>query len=371
MIANELRSTVLYDEHVAAGARMVPFAGWNMPVQYKGGILAEHQQTREHVSIFDICHMGEFRVFGAGATEALDRIMARPVYDQPYGTCRYNFLLNKDGGIIDDLIVYYTGENDYFIVVNASRIGEDAEQIRSQLPDGVAFVDISGETAKLDLQGPECLDVMTEATGLAVGELPRYFRWAWVEIQGVRILLSRTGYTGELGFEMYFPVEHAVKLWRYFLEFPNVKPAGLGARDTLRLEIGLALYGHEFNTETTPLEAGYGGMLKLDENPDRDFIGKEAMLKKGADRALVGVYLEGRRAARDGAEVFDVDGLLIGEVTSGGFAPSLGHAVALAYVNKSALDKGNEVFLTAGNATIPGTIGELPFYKKGTARKKI
>ncbi len=371
MAADELRSTVLCGEHVAAGARMVPFAGWNMPVQYKTGILAEHQHTREQVSIFDICHMGEFRVFGAGATQALDRILARPVFDQPYGTCRYNFLLNDNGGIIDDLIVYYTGENDYFIVVNASRIGEDSEQIRKNLPEGVAFVDISEETAKIDLQGPECLDVIVAATGLAVDALPKYFRWAWVEIQGVRVLLSRTGYTGELGFELYFPMEHAVKLWRYLLSFPQVKPAGLGARDTLRLEMGMALYGHEFTTETTPLQAGLGGMLKLDENPDRNFIGKEAMVKKGADRVLVNIYLEGRRAARDGAEVFDAEGLLMGTVTSGGFAPSLGHAVAMAYVDKAALAKGNEVFLAAGNATIPGTIGEAPFYKKGTARKKI
>ncbi len=370
MSSEDLRSTVLCDEHIGLGARMVPFAGWNMPVQYKTGILAEHQHTREQISLFDICHMGEFRVFGPGAREALDRLLARPTFDQPYGSCRYNFLLNEEGGIIDDLIVYYLGEDDYFIVVNASRIGVDAEQIRKHLPDGVMFVDISDETAKLDLQGPECAAVAAAVTGLPEADLPKYFRWAWVEINGVRVLLSRTGYTGELGFELYFPMDKAVEIWRCLLAQPNVRPAGLGARDTLRLEMGMALYGHELNTGITPLEAGYGAMLKLEEFPNRQFVGRAAMEKKGVQRHLIAIDVDGRRAAREGADVCDAEGLVIGKVTSGGFAPSLNHAIAMAYVEKP-LPQGAEVFLAAGNSTVMGKVSEVPFYKNGTARKKI
>jgi aminomethyltransferase len=349
---------------------MVPFAGWNMPVQYPAGILAEHQHTRAFVSLFDICHMGEFRVFGPGAREALDRLLARPVFDQPYGSCRYNFLLNENGGVIDDLIVYYMGEDDYFIVVNASRIEADAMQIRKNLPGGVTFIDISGETAKLDLQGPLSAEAVCAASGLPAGELPKYFHWKWVEINGVRVLLSRTGYTGELGFELYFPADKAAGLWNCLLSQPNVKPAGLGARDTLRLEIGLSLYGHELREDITPLEAGLGGMLKLADCPDRRFIGREAMEKKGAKRTLTAISVDGRRSAREGAEVFDGEGLRIGEVTSGGFAPSLNHAVALAYTDKP-LPPGTEVLLTAGSGTVTGKVTDIPFYKLGTARKKI
>ncbi len=369
-MSEDLRNTVLCEEHVKLGARMVPFAGWNMPVQYKKGILAEHQHTRESVSLFDICHMGEFRVFGPGAREALDRVLARPVFDQPYGSCRYNFLLNENGGVIDDLIVYYMGEDDYFIVVNASRIGSDAEQIRTNLPDGVVFVDISDETAKLDLQGPLSADVICAVTGLAAAELPKYFHWAWVEINGIRVLLSRTGYTGELGFELYFPADKAVELWRFLLTQPNVEPAGLGARDTLRLEMGMSLYGHELREDITPIEAGFGAMLKLQEYSERSFIGREAMEKKEGGRTLVAVSVDGRRSAREGAEVFDGEGVLIGQVTSGGFAPSLNHAVALAYLDKP-LMQGSEVFMAAGKGTVMGTVSEVPFYKRGTARKKI
>jgi aminomethyltransferase len=369
-MSENLKNTVLSGEHVKLGARMVPFAGWNMPVQYKTGILTEHQHTRHFVSLFDICHMGEFRVFGPGAREALDRILARPVFDQSYGTCRYNFLLNENGGVIDDLIVYYMGEDDYFIVVNASRIDADAEQIRKNLPEGVTFVDLSPETAKLDLQGPLSGETICSATGLPAGELPKYFQWKWTEINGIRILLSRTGYTGELGFELYFPADKAVELWNYLLAMPEVKPAGLGARDTLRLEIGLSLYGHELREDITPAEAGFGAMLKLAEYPERQFIGREAMEKQGVTRTLIAIAADGRRAAREEAEVFNLDGVRIGQVSSGGFSPSLGHAIALAYVDKP-LAVGTEVLMAAGSATITGKVTDAPFYKSGTARKKI
>lgn len=368
---DELRSTILRDEHLALGARMVPFAGWDMPVQYPEGILAEHRHTREHASLFDICHMGEFRVFGKGAREALDKIFARPVFDQSLGSCRYNFLLNDAGKVIDDLIIYYTGEDDYFIVTNASRRDEDAAQITKHLPDGVEFVDLSDETAKLDLQGPESATIIACVAKLTEKELPAYFCWKWVEIDGVRVLLSRTGYTGELGFELYFPMNQAVKIWRRLLEFKNVKAAGLGARDTLRLEMGLALYGHELNLETTPLEAGYGFMLKMNEYPSRQFIGRKALEKTSTERELVAICVEGRRAAREHSEVLSDALTPIGTVTSGGFAPSLERSIALAYVKKNTLSLGDKVFLNVGKTPIVGEIVKLPFYKNGTARIKI
>ncbi|MDD2403953.1 MAG: glycine cleavage system aminomethyltransferase GcvT [Victivallaceae bacterium] len=370
-MSEELKSTVLCNEHMTLNARMVPFSGWNMPVQYAEGILAEHQHTREHVSLFDICHMGEIKVFGKGAREALDKILARPVFDQSLGSCRYNFLLNDAGGVIDDLIVYYLGEDDYFIVTNAARRDDDVAQIRKHLPNGIELVDISDETAKLDLQGPESATVISELTGLQICELPKYFRWQWVEIDGIRVLLSRTGYTGELGFELYFPMDKAVTLWRRLLQFKNVKPAGLGARDTLRLEMGMALYGHELNLETTPLEAGYGFMLKMEDFPSREFIGRKALENTPGERELVAVYLEGRRAAREHTELLDINQNTIGIVTSGGFAPSLGHAIALAYVSKGSVNKNDAVFLNVGKSQIQGKIGGLPFYTNGTARNKI
>ncbi len=351
---------------------MVPFAGWSMPVQYADGIIAEHNHTRQHAAIFDICHMGEFIVKGNGAAASLDHILARPVYNQQVGVCRYNFLLNPDGKVMDDLIVYRMGEEEFFIVVNAGTRYGDAEQISSNLPEGIEFTDVSDSTAKLDLQGPESAEVLVEA-GLASAALPDYFHWTKTVINSVPCLLSRTGYTGELGFELYFDADKAVEMWQYLLTLKGVKPAGLGARDTLRLEMGYALYGHELNLATTPIEAGYADMLKLDANPARNFIGKNALTGDAPAKKLVGIALDGRRAAREGAIVFSFDGCtVIGKVTSGAFAPSLGVAVAMAYVNMEAgIDPGSKVILEAGRTQIPGTVCELPFYKNGSVRKKL
>ena len=371
-MSEETKNTPLYEQHVLAGAKMVPFAGWNMPVQYTEGIIAEHNHTRQHVAIFDICHMGEFTVKGEGAAAALDHILARPVCDQKTGVCRYNFLLNPDGKVMDDLIVYRLGEEDFFIVVNAGTRYRDADQISSNLPEGISFEDISDNTAKIDLQGPDSADVLVEA-GLDIAALPKYFNLTQTSINSIPCLLSRTGYTGELGFEIYFDAAKAVEMWKYLLTLKNVKPAGLGARDTLRLEMGYALYGHELNLDTTPIEAGYAGMLRLDELPERNFIGKNALVGDTPAKKLVGVVLDGRRAAREGAVVFAMDGsTVVGKVTSGAFAPSLGMAVAMAYVNVDAeINIGSRVMLEAGKTQIPGTVCEIPFNKNGTARKKV
>lgn len=348
---------------------MVPFAGWNMPVQYAEGILAEHKHTREAVSLFDICHMGEFRVQGSGCAAALDAALARSVADQKTGTCRYNFLLNRNGGVMDDLIVYRIAEEEFYLVVNASRCQNDFAMLAERLPVSCRLTDESRATAKLDLQGPLSAEVLIRM-GVPEETLPAYYHFTSLVLNGVPMILSRTGYTGELGYELYFAADSAVAVWRGLLEQPEVKPAGLGARDTLRLEMGYPLYGHEMNEETTPLEAGFGGMLKLTESA-RVFVGSDALRSRMPSKTLIGLLLEGRRAAREGTTVL-FDGKAVGKVTSGAFAPSLDRAVAMAYVPCELADRKDGTFqMDTGRALIPGVITDLPFYKNGTARKKM
>ncbi len=364
------RNTPLYEQHCELGARMAPFANWNMPIQYSSGIIAEHTHTRKAVSLFDICHMGEFEVQGTNAATALDLIFARPVKDQPVGVCRYNFLLNTDGRVMDDLIVYRLADDKFFIVVNAGTRDTDAAQISSKLPDDIQFKDVSDTTAKLDLQGPLSADIL-QLLGLPIKQLPTYFHWGQVNIADVPVLLSRTGYTGELGFELYFNANKAAYMWKQLLKFSQVNPAGLGARDTLRLEMGYALYGHELSLEHTPLEAGYGMMLKLDRESQRDFIGKTALLRETRHLKLIGIRLDGRRAAREGAAVLS-NGTIIGRVTSGAFGPSVGSAIAMAYVDvKSCPQPEDEVKLEAGRVILTGKVSSLPFYKNGSVRNKL
>ena len=361
-----LLETPLAAEHVALGAKMVPFAGWNMPVQYTEGILAEHHHTRKEVSLFDICHMGEFRLKGTDSAAKLDHALARSVRDQAVGVCRYNFLLNEQGGIIDDLIVYRISETEFFIVVNAARREIDFKTLSERLGSGLEFTDESDRTAKLDLQGPGSAAVLAKL-GLDSENLPKYYHFAPVKLFGMDMLLSRTGYTGELGFELYFDASRAVEVWRGLLADPAVKPAGLGARDTLRLEMGYPLYGHELNEQITPVEAGFGAMLKL-ENTDRDFVGSQALRNGKPEKLLVGLKLEGRRAARAGMTVL-ADGQPVGTVTSGAFAPSLNCAVAMALIDAASADRSRfEIDLV--RTRIPAEKHALPFYGEGTARKK-
>ncbi len=345
---------------------MVDFAGWEMPVQYKG-ILAEHEHTRKHVSLFDICHMGEFRITGDGAAAALDAVFARPVADQKTGVCRYNFLLDEAGMVMDDLIVYRISETEFFIVVNAGTRESDAALIQSLLPGTVAFSDESDGTAKLDLQGPESARVLA-ACGLDAAALPAYFHFRRATVCGIDCLLSRTGYTGELGFELYLASGRAVELWNRLLEHPAVEPAGLGARDTLRLEMGYALYGHELNDQLTPLEAGYGSMLKLEENPGRVFHGSAALRQHRVTRTLAGIRLDGRRAARAGCDILNRENRVIGQVTSGAFAPSIGCAIAMGYLETDALPADGKVLLGTERAMLEGELCTLPFYREGTAK---
>lgn len=363
-----VKDTPLCQNHVDLGARMVPFAGWNMPVQYTEGIIAEHHHTRKEVSLFDICHMGEFRLTGPNLETALDNIFPRLVSSQKVGSCRYNFLLTDQGTVIDDLIIYRMAEEEFYIVVNAGSKDADFARLSDLLPDGITIVDESETTAKLDLQGPESAEVLA-SIGFDQATLPGYYKWMKTEIKGIPVLLSRTGYTGELGFELYFSADKASELWNFLLEQSKVKPAGLGARDTLRLEMGYPLYGHEMDKETTPIEAGFGGMLKISE--DRNFPGADILRNSQPTKQLVGIEIEGRRAAREGSEV-SIDGQVVGKVTSGTFAPSLEKAIALASFNTDVkIEPGMTVDLAAGRSTISGKITDIPFYKDNTVRKEI
>lgn len=357
---SSLLTTPLHSWHVANGAKMVPFAGWSMPVQYTG-ILEEHKHTRTFASLFDICHMGEFLLEGKDATEALSRVVTHNLQTLAPGKCRYGFLLNEQGGVLDDCIVYRLAEEEYMLVVNAARIETDFSWISSRLPAGIRFLNQSAETAKIDLQGPTSYVALSNAIPGNWADLT-YFGFKETLVDGVPLLISRTGYTGELGYEIYLPRDKATWLWEHLLEMPGVRPAGLGARDTLRLEMGLPLYGQDLDEAHTPVEAGYGGMI----TSAAPFVGK-AGLDKVRER-LIGLRIEGRRSARHHDEVY-LDDTRVGTVTSGSIAPSLGCCVALAYVRADVASA--DAFIIKGARTaLEATRADLPFYTEGTARKK-
>ncbi|OQW94685.1 MAG: glycine cleavage system protein T, partial [Verrucomicrobia bacterium A1] len=273
---------------MALGARMAPFGGWDMPIQYEG-ILAEHAHTRMRTSIFDTCHMGEFDLSGPTAEADLEHLLTQRVSTIQAGQCRYGYLLREDGGALDDLTCYRRGKDHFVLVVNAGTLDADAEWIRSQLSPTTVFTDLSPRTAKLDIQGPFAREDMELVLGLKLPEL-KYFRFADVVLADTPCVLSRTGYTGEWGYELYFPWEEAVSFWELFLGNDQVKPAGLGARDTLRLEMAYPLYGHELSTERTPFAASRGQYVDW----EKDFIGKPAMVRdrdQGVPQWLAGLQL--------------------------------------------------------------------------------
>lgn len=363
-----MNHTPLFARHLQLGARVAEFAGWAMPIQYPTGILAEHQHTRECAGLFDICHMGEFRVTGSRAAVALDRLLARPVLDQKTGTCRYNFLLTEQGTVRDDLLVYRLAEQEFLLVVNAGTVDADAAWLGSQLAGVAEFAEESAATAKLDLQGPRAFEVLSDF-GLPAAALPGYYAWTRREFLGLPLLISRTGYTGERGVELYLPWDAVGEVWDRLLSHPLVKPVGLGARDTLRLEMGYPLYGHELTVETTPLEAGFQGLVKT---AGRDFVGRAALLARPPRQQLTGFLLAGRRAARAGMEIRAADdGTVMGRLTSGAFAPALGQAVALGYVQGATRRAaGQGVVLGDGHGLqLPALITTLPFYRRGTVRQ--
>lgn len=357
-----LLETPLAVWHRSHGAKMGPFAGWDMPIQYKG-ILAEHAHTRTSASVFDICHMGEFIVQGAGATEALSRAVSHNLATLAEGKCRYGFLLTEQGTVLDDLIVYRLGADNYMLVVNGACAASDFATIRERLPESIIMENISAATAKIDLQGPLALDVLESVFGKSFRDLG-YFSFGHTEFSDGNVMVSRTGYTGELGYELYLPWDNALELWESLLEDPRVLPAGLGARDTLRLESGLPLYGHELDTEHTPTEAGMGKML----TSTADYMGKAGA--QTVRQHLVALTIEGRRAARNGDSVTLPDGTEVGHVTSGSIAPSLGYVIAFAWID-AAHAEAPAFVVRASKTELAASPASLPFYTKGTARIKL
>ncbi len=361
----DLLETPLAAWHKDHGAQMAEFAGWNMPIQYES-ILAEHQHTRSAASVFDICHMGQILVRGQDAAKGLALAVTHNLDTLKVGKCRYGFLLNAEGGVIDDLIVYRLGDQHFLLVVNASRTEADYAALTARMPGkGCSVENISAFTGKIDLQGPASLEVLEKTLGEGFHDLG-YFSFRHTTFAGASLTVSRTGYTGELGYELYPPRHLVPALWEALLAQENVKPAGLGARDTLRLEAGLALYSHELDTDHTPAESGMAAML----TSEAPYVGKEnAGLVRS--RLLIPLALEGRRAARGGdAVVLAPEGEAVGVVTSGSFAPSLGYAIALAFVD-AAHAQAENFFIQTGKAFLPARRVSLPFYKEGTARIKL
>ncbi|MBN1871639.1 MAG: glycine cleavage system aminomethyltransferase GcvT [Candidatus Omnitrophica bacterium] len=363
----DLKNTPLVDEHVNLKAKMAPFAGWNMPIQYEG-IISEHLHTRQVASLFDICHMGEFYFKGDALSSGLDRIFSFSLNDIPMKRCRYGAILNEKGGIKDDLIVYRISLDEWMIVVNSATIEKDKKHIESHLKKGSEFKNLSGETAKLDLQGPLSRDIISKLIDPAAAKL-KYYSFDYFDILGERNIISRTGYTGELGYELYISSGKVVELWRHLLKDKRVRPAGLGARDTLRLEMGYTLYGQDVDEETTPLE----GNLERYLNFNKEFIGRDALFRqkeKGISKILIAFKAQSRRAPRHGYSILK-DGKEIGIVTSGSFSPSISCGIGLGYVDIRHSKNGEAILIKSGPTEIEATICEKPFYKNTSIRLRM
>lgn len=355
------RRTPLYETHLQAGARMIDFGGWLMPVQYEG-ILAEHQRTRTDAALFDTCHMGRFFVTGPGACEALSALLTADLKTQKDGQCRYGFLLRDDGGILDDVIAYRFNAERWMVVVNAGTRDKDRAWMAARLPAAVHVEDASDRLAKLDLQGPRALErarAVLDADYAGLG----YFRFTAGSFQGAELIASRTGYTGEKGLELYLPADRVTALWAALVG-AGVAPAGLGARDTLRLEAGLPLYGHELSESVTPVEAGLERYCAKTE----PFIGQAAVRRAqaaGPRVRLCGFRIAGRQTARAGHAVAAPDGAVIGRVTSGSFSPTLQGAIGLAYLEAAYAVPGARVVVETGRVRLDAELVRTPFYKAG------
>jgi aminomethyltransferase len=360
---DQLQATPLCSRHRDLNALMAPFGGWNMPIQYEG-IIAEHNWCRTSASLFDICHMGEFIFQGDFESGGLEDVFTFSVKSIPLGRSRYGFLLNQEGGIVDDLIVFRIAADKVMIVVNAATAPKDFAVIKGRLHSG-GFTDITAATGKLDLQGPLSRDVMIELFGAEVATIP-YFKFITLKILGVEAIVSRTGYTGELGYEIFIPAEKVCDLWDLFLTDERVKPAGLGARDVLRLEVGYSLYGSDIDEETTPLEAGLEGFV----NFDKAFVGKEALLRlkeKGVAREKVAFEVTGRRSPRHHYDICSA-GEVVGNVTSGVFSPILGRGIGIGFVRPELTAIGTPLTISHERVSMEAVVCELPFFKDGSVR---
>ncbi len=357
--------TVLFDIHSSLNARMMPFGGYTMPLQYTS-IIAEHRATRESVGIFDTCHMGEFRITGKSALSDLERILSCPVTSMKHGQCRYGFICNKNGGVIDDQILYRIGDDHFYMVVNAGTRKEDFQWIQEQISKETSLEDLSDETAKIDVQGPKAPKLLAKLLDDPIDDL-KFYTFKQNSFKGVSLISSRTGYTGEIGLEIYCNNTIAAEFWHACTEL-GALPAGLGARDTLRLEMGFPLYGHELDSNRNPAETGYTRSI----SPDKEFIGSSVVLDPTRlTESLVGITMEGRRAARHGDILRSSSGEKIGIITSGSFSPCLEKAIAMGYVATKYAELGTPLLVDNGKQQLHGEIAEMPFYQESTCRKAI
>jgi len=345
--------------HRARGARMVPFAGYHMPIQYEG-IIAEHLWTRQHAGLFDVSHMGQLLISGEGADEALEALLPADVKGLGEGRQRYSLLLDENGGILDDLMLTRRADGLY-VVVNGAVKHDDIGHLREHLPDEITINHMEDQ-ALLAVQGPEAVAAVAR---LAPGVDALFFMQAGAfAIDGVPVWISRTGYTGEDGVEISLPAEAAERVATLLCEQPEVRPIGLGARDSLRLEAGLPLYGHDLSPETTPVSADLGFALSKRRREEGGFPGHARIMAERAEGPAlkrVGLFVEGRQPVREGAAVVNVAGDPVGHVTSGGFSPSLQAPIAMAYIPAAAAIVGQEVLLEQRGKRIVATVAAMPF----------
>lgn len=357
--------TPLYDTHVRVGGRIVDFAGWELPVQYSG-ILAEHRAVRTACGLFDVSHMGEITVTGPQALAALQHLVTNDLASMKIGDARYSPMCYEDGGTVDDLLVYRRGGDDYLVVVNAGNKDKDFQWMIGHNPLGAAMEDTSAAWAQLALQGPKAQDILSQLIDVSLLPMKNY-TFTEGTLLGTACILSRTGYTGEDGFELYCPPQVAPPLWDALTQAGQsfgLLPCGLGARDTLRLEAAMPLYGHELTAQISPLEAGLGRFVKLDKA--EGFIGRDALRmqkEQGLTRKRVGLELKDRGIAREGAPVFQGD-RNIGAVTSGTFTPYLERSIAMALVPPAAAGESTELFVEVRGRRIAAQVIKLPFYKR-------
>ncbi|HEY4133161.1 MAG TPA: glycine cleavage system aminomethyltransferase GcvT [Gemmatimonadaceae bacterium] len=356
-----LKRTPFYDKHVALGAKIVPFAGWEMPVQYAQGITVEHKAVREHVGLFDVSHMGEFIIRGERAVEFANYVTTNDVSALAIGQVHYSTILNDRGTIVDDCLVYRFADK-IMMVVNASNIQKDYLQVvRHASKFGVMVEDVSDRMGLLALQGPEALKVLQPLTKTDLSTIG-YYHFAEGEVAGMPMIISRTGYTGEDGFELYHDVKYSVALWEALMANGDVTPAGLGARDTLRLEMGMALYGNDIDDTVTPLEANLGWLVKLKKGA---FVGSDvlnAQKANGVKMKLVGFTLPDRNIARHGYPVF-VHNVPSGLVCSGTLSPTLGIPIGTAYLPTDFTKEGTTFDVEIRGKRVQATVVKPPFYK--------
>ena len=360
-----MKNTALTEKHIALGAKMVPFAGYAMPVQYEG-VTIEHETVRNGVGVFDVSHMGEFILKGEKALALIQKFSSNDASKLFNGKAQYSCMPNGKGGIVDDLIIYQINENEYFLVVNASNIEKDWKWISDQNDLGVEMKNVSDDYSLLAIQGPDAAKAMQSLTDVDLSNMS-YYTFEHNRFAGIdNVMISATGYTGSGGFEIYVRNEDANALWDKVFEAGktfNIKPIGLAARDTLRLEMGFCLYGNDINDETSPLEAGLGWITKF----TKDFVDSDFLIKQkeeGVKKKLVAFEMIDKGIPRKDYEIYDGQSNFIGMVTSGTMSPSLKMGIGLGYVNLPLNEVDTEIFIAVRNKMLKAKVVKLPFYKK-------